>query len=487
MRSLQVELREYIAAAFSGIWIESHEHQDALAEIAKLCKEQNWALALWDVDKGLQVGTAAVGAAPDPLAALRALPALTKPDSSAILVLPNFHRFLSSPEIIQCLANTLQAGKTARTFVVILSPVVQIPVELERQFVVIDHQLPDRDQLQTIAQRTATESGDLPAGEELENLLDASAGLTRYEAEGAYSLSLIRHNKLVPETIWDLKTQSLKKSNLLTLHRGGEKFSDLGGLDALKNFCLRALGARQRKSTARPRGILLLGPPGSGKSAMCKALGNETGRPTLTLDVGSLLGSLVGQSESNIRQALRIVDAMAPAVLFIDEAEKALAGVASSGQTDSGVSARLFSSLLVCLNDHESDVFAVMTSNDISKLPPEFARAERFDGIFFCDLPSTAEKAKIWEIYLKLYQIPQQDLPRTENWRGAKKKSCCGLAALLALPLKEAAKNVVPVAVTAAESVDRLRNWASGRCLSASVPGLYQRAGGSTGTGGRRV
>ena len=238
MHSLQEQLREYIAAAFPGIWITSFEHDDALGEIAALCKQEQWSLAVWDVDKGLRGGTAAASSAPDPLAALRALPALAKPESSALLVLPNFHRFLSSPEIVQCLANTLQAGKTARTFVVILSPVVQLPVELERQFVVIDHQLPDRDQLQTIAQRTATESGDLPTGEELEKLLDASAGLTRFEAEGAYALSLIRHNKLVPETIWELKVQSLKKSGLLTLHRGGEKFSDLGGLDALKNFCL---------------------------------------------------------------------------------------------------------------------------------------------------------------------------------------------------------------------------------------------------------
>src|ERR1035437_3054281 len=213
MRSLQVQLREYIAAAFPGIWITSFEHDDALSEIAALCKQEQWSLAVWDVDKGLRVGAAAAGTAPDPLAALRALSALAKANSSALLVLPNFQRFLSSPEIVQCLANTLQAGKTRRTFVVILSPVVQLPVELERQFVVIDHQLPDRNQLQNIAQRTATQSDDLPGGEELEKLLDASAGLTRYEAEGAYSLSLIRHNKLVPETIWDLKTQSLKKSD----------------------------------------------------------------------------------------------------------------------------------------------------------------------------------------------------------------------------------------------------------------------------------
>jgi SpoVK/Ycf46/Vps4 family AAA+-type ATPase len=319
-------------------------------------------------------------------------------------------------------------------------------------------------------------------------LLDAAAGLTRAEAEGAYSLSLVRHGTLVPEAVWDLKTQALKKSGLLTLHRGTEKFSDLGGLEALKNFCTRALGARARGSTAQPRGVLLLGVPGTGKSAFAKCLGHETGRPTLLMDVGALLGSLVGQSEHNVRQALRVADAMAPCILFVDELEKALSGVASSGQTDSGVSARLFASLLSWLNDHTSDVYFIGTCNDISKLPPEFGRAERFDGVVFLDLPSTAEKAKIWEIYLQHYQIPQQELPRTEEWTGAEIKSCCRLAALLDVPLVEAAKQVVPVAVTAAESVERLRNWASGRCLSAAVPGLYQRAGATTSpTTGRRV
>ena len=382
----------------------------------------------------------------------------------------------------------MQAGKTRRTFIVILSPIVQIPVELERQFVVIEHHLPEREQLQKIAEGVATEAGEMPIGEDLIRLLDASAGLTRGEAENAYSLSLVRHSKLVPESVWDLKTQSLKKSGLLTLHRGGERFSELGGMEALKTFCLRALGARQRGSLAKPHGVLLLGVPGTGKSAFAKCLGNETGRPTLLMDVGALLGSLVGQSENNIRRALAIADAMSPCILFCDEIEKALSGVASSGQTDSGVSARLFASLLTWLNDHESDVFFIGTCNDITKLPPEFARAERFDGVVFLDLPSTAEKAKIWEIYLKTYQLTTQPLPRTDDWTGAEVKSCCRLAALLDVPLVEAAKQVVPVAVTAAESVERLRNWASERCLSASVPGLYQRSGTTTSaTTGRRV
>ena len=242
---------------------------------------------------------------------------MARKDSSALLVLPNFHRFLQSAEIVQALAHQIQQGKENRTFIVILSPVVQIPVELEKQFVVIEHDLPDRPQLEQIARGIATESDELPEGEDLLKLIDAAAGLTRFEAEGAFSLSLVREGKLTPQTIWELKGGMLKKSGLLTLHRGGECFADLGGLDALKSFCTRALS--QRSSSARPRGILLLSPPGCGKSQFCKALGNELGRPTLILDIGSLMGSLVGQTESNIRQALRIADAMSPCILYLDE------------------------------------------------------------------------------------------------------------------------------------------------------------------------
>jgi SpoVK/Ycf46/Vps4 family AAA+-type ATPase len=228
----------------------------------------------------------------------------------------------------------------------------------------------------------------------------------------------------------------------------------------------------------RPRGVLLLGVPGTGKSAFAKALGNETNRPTLTLDIGSLMGSLVGQSESNIREALKIADAMAPCVLFLDEVEKALAGVASSSQTDSGVSARLFGTFLSWLNDHESDVFVCATCNDISKLPPEFSRAERFDGIFFLDLPGASQKGMIWQLYLDVFGLnPDQAKPKTKDWTGAEIRSCCRLAALLDVSLVEAAKNVVPVAVTAAESVSRLKDWASGRCLDADVPGIYKPNG----------
>jgi hypothetical protein len=479
--ALSEVLSEYVRACFSGIWICSHEHDDALREIAQLCQQQSWSLATWDIGAGLQHPdtthedeTAAT--TQDPVAAIRAINALATPDGAALLVLQNFHRFLGSAEIVQEVARQIARGKQNRTFLVVLAPLVQIPAELERLFIVVDHELPDRTQLEHIARGIATEEGELPAGLELANVLDAAAGLTRFEAEGALSLSLIRYGRLEPSAIWQLKAQALTKSGLLSLHHGQESFHNLGGLDALKAFCLRALRPRPaHASRVKSRGVLLLGVPGTGKSAFAKSLGQETQRPTLTLDVGALLGSLVGQSEERTRRALDMVDRMQPAVLFIDEVEKALAGATGTGVSDSGVSARMFGSLLTWLNDHESDVFVVCTANDVSRLPPEFARCERFDALFFLDLPGAEQRHAIWQLYLRQFALdPEQRLPADTAWTGAEIRSCARLAALLDLPLTEAAQHIVPVATTAAEAVERLRTWAHGRCLSAEYPGIYR-------------
>lgn len=476
--SLSERLGEMVRACFTGLWIESHEHEDALREIAQLCRQHSWRMMSWDIDQGLalygQAQSVEAGAS-DPLAAIRSLAALPESEQPSLLVLVNFHRFLPSGEVVQALVRQITAGKQNRTFVVILAPVVQIPVELEKLVVVVPHELPGREQLEEIARGVATEPGELPEGQELDRVMEAAAGLTRYEAEGAFSLALVRHGRVEPSTLWQLKSQTLLKSGLMTLHRGGDSFEQLGGLDSLKAFCLRALRPRiGGNASCRPRGVMLLGVPGTGKSAFAKALGNETGRPTLVLDIGSLMGSLVGQSEERTRQALRIIDAMAPCVAFIDEVEKAFSGAGSQG--DSGVSARMFGTVLSWLNDHDSDVFVVCTANDVSRLPPEFSRSERFDGIFFMDLPGSEQRERIWQLYIHQYGLDaQQQRPDDALWTGAEVKSCCRLAALLDLPLVAAAQNVVPVAVTAAESVERLRTWASGRCLNAEQPGIYRR------------
>ncbi len=480
--TLTERLGEYIRACFTGIWIESHEQEDALVAIAQLCQREEWKLATWDIEQGLRTsGATSDSSGNDPLAAIRAVNSLAAADGTAVLVLQNFHRFLASAEVVQALVRQIISGKQNRTIIVILAPVVQLPVEVEKLFVVLEHELPDRSQLEEIARGIATEEVELPNGAAFETVLDAASGLTRMEAENAFSLSLVRYGRIASEAVWELKSGMLKKSGLLELHRGQEDFSNLGGLGSLKSFCKRALLQPSRGNSARrPRGVLLLSPPGCGKSQFCKALGTEVGRPVLILDVGSLMGSLVGQSEERTRQALRVIDAMAPCVAMIDEVEKAFAGVSGSG--DSGVTSRMFGTFLSWLNDHTSDVFVVCTANDVSKLPPEFGRSERFDGTFFLDLPTREEKDAIWNIYLHQFEIDHdQRRPDDSDWTGAEIKACCRLAALLEVPLIQASQNVVPVAVTAAESVGRLRTWAHGRCLSAQHAGIYQSSESKSG------
>lgn len=307
--TLVAQLSDYIHAAFTGLWVQTCEPEEAERELLAHGRAFGWTVAVWDLARGLQLpGTAGVARPElnDPVSVIRALPTLMPPPpppeatvtaeaDTTLLLLPNFHRFLNSPELIQVLAEQLTAGKQQRTFVVVLSPVVQIPLELERRFVVIEHQLPTAYQLGLIAEEIMTDSSEdgLPTGKDWDALLDAAGGLTRQEAEGAFSLSIARHGHLRPEAIWEIKTQSLKKQNLLSLYRGGETFAQLGSLETLKDFCRRALRPGRK---IKARGALLLSPPGCGKSVFCRALGNEVGRPVLSLDIGRLMGSMVGQT-----------------------------------------------------------------------------------------------------------------------------------------------------------------------------------------------
>jgi hypothetical protein len=462
--SLSNSLGEHVRACFTGLYVRSHEPDEALAEIRKLCQAENWQVLAWDAVGGVNGDGNA-----DPLSTIAALRGFSEPESSLLLVLQGFHHFLGSPEIQQAVFSAIMDGKRNRAFVVVLSPVVRIPVELQKHFVVLEHALPSRDELETIARGIGTQEGDLPP--DIGPLLDASAGLTRYEAEGAYSLSLVRHGHIEPRPVWEHKAQMLKASGAIELYSGSERFSDLGGLDSLKLFCHRSL--KSKSNAARPRGVLLLGVPGSGKSAFAKALGNETGRPTLALDLGGLMGSLVGQTEESLRRALATIDAMAPCVVFVDEIEKGLSGAGASN--DGGVATRMFGTLLTWLNDHTSDVYFVATSNDVSRLPPEFARAERFDAIFFVDLRGETERSVIWDLYRQKFSLDGDEAPADNGWTGAEIKACCRLAAMFGCSLPEAALNVVPVSRTAADKIAALREWADGRCLDANLPGVFQR------------
>ena len=478
MPSLMDILPDYIRAAFSGLWIVTHEPDEAERDIFELASLQDWRCLAWDLARGLR-GEADLPRADDPIAAIKAATQVAGGDETLLILLHNYHKFLGSTEVLQTLINQLQVGKTQQVFFVVLSPVLQIAVELEKLFVVIEHPLPTQYQLSKLAV-------DLLGAEDLNQitpaLLESASGMTCYEAEGAFALSLTRHNELRPDAIWELKAQALKQQNLLTLDRGQQSFDSLGGLSALKDFCRKALAPGR---SVKPRGTLLLSPPGCGKSQFCRALGNEVRRPVLSLDLGSLYGSLVGESERNIRQALKLAEAMSPCILFVDELEKGLSGV--NGQGDSGVSTRMFGTLLTWLADHRSDVFFIGTANRIDRLPPEFTRAERLDAIFFIDLPGPTQREQIWQLARRQYDIaPSEPTPANDDWTGAEIKACCRLSALLQVSLIEAARLVVPVARTAAESIATLREWIGGRCLCAETGAVYLPIHRST-TNGKRT
>lgn len=479
-------LVEYVNAGFSGIWIQSFEHEDAVDAIRKVGAAQPipWKVGVWDVAAGMAVDGNAVKL--DPLGAIGYVHALnevnrdiTEPElkHDVVVVLKNYHMFVNQPVIIQALANTIAIGKSQRYFLVVLSPVVKIPMELEKQFQVIHHELPDRTQLDAIARSIATGPDDIP--EHPENLWDSAAGLTRYEAEGAFSLSLARHNKLVPESIWEIKTASLKKSGLLSLHRGGERFSDVCGMEGFKRITTNARSCTNPK--ARPRGVLLLGVPGTGKSLSAKALGNEWGIPTICLDVGKLMGGLVGSTEANLRAALDSIDQQEPAIVFIDEIEKSLAGAQSSGQTDSGVMARVFGGFMQWMQDHTSNIYLLATANNLGQLidfsSGAFVRAGRWDAIMFADLPGREEKDQAWKMYKRHFDLDAKEpIPMDADWTPAEIKQCCLVACQQNLSLEKSARMIVPTARTAAESIEQLRNWADGKVLSASTGETYTRS-----------
>jgi hypothetical protein len=467
-----------VAACFAGLWIQSVEHDEAIAEIAGMCRDENWRVAVWDAERGVHIpgstqATEAGGS--DPLAAIRAINALTSPDSFAILILVNFHRYLQSAEVVQALANQIIRGKQSRAIIVVLAPVVQIPPELEKLFCLVEHALPDRVQLEQIARQTATQPGEL-TDEILPRILDAAAGMTRYEAENAFSLCLVRQRPedsplewrpyLDPEVIFDLKAQAIAKSGLAKMYKGTESFADIGGLAQIKHHLSLCAGVT---GDLQPKGIVLVGQPGTGKSHIAKAAGRILARPVITASLSRLKGRYVGDTGENTRRLLALIRAIGRCAVVLDEGNQQLGGGAERHETTE----ELIGELLTFLNDQQ-DAFFILTANEIASLPDAFTRAGRFDGVYFVDLPSTEQREAIWSICLQKYGIdPKQTRPACEGWTGAEIDHCCRTSRMFAMSLSEAARFVVPICVRQAEKIEARRKWANGACLDAERPGLF--------------
>jgi hypothetical protein len=472
-------LREYLKAGFPALLVRTHEPDRF---IDAMLKEANGRTPFqWDLVRGFrELGNGSNWQECDPYD----LPNVAaRGKDQTVWFLRNYHFHLNEPQVIQAIQNNLPVYKTKGITLVIVCPDAKLPLELEREMVVLDFPLPSREELETILADLVKDNGIEPADPEM--VLDAAQGLTWEEAENALALALVRTKAFDPQTIATLKAQMVEKSAALQFSQFTETFATLGGLENLKEWSLNRF--KNRREGLPFRGILLLGVPGTGKSHFAKALGNEVGWPVLSLDMGRVFGSLVGESEAKIREALKVVDAMAPCVLFIDEVEKGLAGVGGSS-TDGGTTQRVGGTFLTWLNDHASQVFVIATCNDYSKLPPEYTRMGRWDGIFFVDNPGQKEGYDILDIYLRQFMGKQlrdfahcSKCPDLDGYSGAEIRQVAIEAAYNGGDLAAAAGFVIPISRSQKAQMDALREWARARTIPAS------RSVVEEGRGARRV
>ena len=462
---MPTSFKSYLKAGYPTLWVNTLEPARAeriLGMIALETKGGDAAPLHWDVSSGLvNLATGVITPCPSPVEALKQ--AAKAPDGTVTFCW-NLHRVMGSLEVVQVIQNAVPDLKAKGNCIVVLAPSSEkLPEELARVFTTLAFSLPTRDELHQVA-RIVGEPYAVALPTEPNGVLDAALGLTDMEAEDAFSLALVETGRFDPAVVAREKAGALLRQSQLQMSQFQERFSGLGGLDRLKAYALDA--AKSPLSL----GLMLLGPAGTGKSHFAKALGNELSIPTLSLDFGRMMGSLVGQSEGNMRSALKAVDAMGRVVLYLDELEKGLSGVQSSGATDSGTKAGVGATWLKWMSDRQpGHAYVIATVNDITQLPPEYTRAGRFDVIFWLDLPDETEKQLIWDIYRRKFGV-SGELPHDEGWTGAEIHSCCRTAVMLGCDLKAASEYIVPVSTTMAEKIEALREWAKGRAVSASRP-----------------
>ena len=297
-------------------------------------------------------------------------------------------------------------------------------------------------------------------------------GLTEFEAETAFALSLIKKGYCSTKVVSEAKSQMIRKSGLLEFWTP-ESINNVGGLNQLKTFIANRAKAFEpgNDHLPRPRGVILVGIPGTGKSLTCKATANILGWPLIRLDIGALKGSLSRRkSEQKMRSALKVIDAFGESVIWIDEIEKAFAGSRSSGETDAGTTANMFATFLTWMQETETSVMVMATANDISKLPPELVRAGRFDATFFVDVPTTSERIEIIKIMNRRYNanIPISYVQKLAGYTGAEIEQLAKDS--LYDGLEAAFEAIVPLSRTMREDIQKLKDWAKNRARLANTP-----------------
>ena len=511
---------ELLKARNPLLLIESYEEDRVVEEITAVASDPNLVrtprqIRVWSATTGLAApGETGPAGTRSPQSALEEALRATEP---TVFVFKDMHHYLgidhrpADPVLLRLLrdaASTFQ--RSAQPIcLVLLSPSLSLPEDVEKDVTIVDFPIPDSAQLRAVLDgiieankgraRIAIDCSE----DDLEKLTKAALGLTLHEAENAFARAMVEGGTLSPDdvaVVAEQKAQTIRKSGILEFVASTGSVDDIGGLENLKRWLAKRDGSWLDSAAAwglpSPKGVLVTGVPGCGKSLTAKCTASMWGLPLLRMDVGRVFAGLVGSSEQNMRAALRTAEAVAPAVLWIDEIEKGFAGMGGPSG-DSGTSQRVFGTFLTWLQEKTKPVFVFATANNIDRLPPEFLRKGRFDEIFFVDLPTDRERVPIWRLHLtkRLAPVPNGDggaggkltvddalladlAGRSEGYSGAEIEQAVIAALFDAFaerrPLEQAdliraIETMVPLSVTQAEQVRALREWADVRAVAATA------------------
>jgi AAA+ superfamily predicted ATPase len=502
--STRQELDVLVRARYPIVYVVTWEEERVERCLRDIAAARGKNLFVWTITQGIvksgadaQQSKSGSGNTSDPLAALDAVIHQVEP---AIYLFKDFHRFTEDERcnlsVVRRLRDVAHHLRDTYKTIVITSPLLRIAPELTKDITVIDFALPGPDDFNKLLDRIIDDVKDNPkvkidlTPDSREQLLSAARGLTLKEAENVFAKTLVTDGRLSGSDVnivFSEKQQVIKKSGLLEYYESQEKLADIAGLDNLKDWLKKrsiAFTDRAHKfGLPAPRGVLLLGVQGCGKSLCAKAVSGLWHLPLLRFDIGRMFSSLVGSSEENIRRAIQVAESVAPVILWVDEIDKALAGAANSAGSDGGTAARVFGTLLTWLSEKKAPVFVIATANDIGNLPPELLRKGRLDEIFFVDLPTVQERREVFRIHIEkrgrnAANFDLDQLARvSDGFNGAEIEEAVIAALFDAFSsqkelnttiIKNAIAETVPLSKTMSEELNRLRTWANGRSRPAS-------------------
>ncbi|MEY2979720.1 MAG: AAA family ATPase [Prochlorotrichaceae cyanobacterium] len=496
---MREELSVLIKAEYPIIYVVTHEEDRAEQEVHRLVEHEasKRRVFSWTVTSGFVEVSEEDRSSPNhsTVSPEAAIEWVVRHREEGVYIFKDLHPFLDAPAVTRWLRDAIATFKVQqqRKTIILVSPVQRVPQELGTEVVVLDFALPSMTELTGVLEKqVAHQTTHRLSPTAKEKLVKAALGLTLDEAQKVYRKANVMRGRLTEkelDVVLSEKKQLIRRNGILDYMEELTTLDAVGGLDELKRWLCQRSNAFSESAREyglpQPKGMLILGVPGCGKSLIAKTTSQLWGLPLLRLDMGRVYdGSMVGRSEANLRNALKTAESISPAILFIDELDKAFAGGAGSADSDGGTSSRIFGSFLTWMQEKTSPVFVMATANRIERLPGEFLRKGRFDEIFFVDLPTIDERSEIFKIHIQqrhreVDRFDTEQLAKvSEGFSGAEIEQALISAMYEAfaqsrefsqLDIIAAIKSTLPLSRTMSEQVAALRDWARQRARPAAA------------------